>query len=144
LKPIRTPVRDSLCPSSFDPSSFEKKASQGGALKAASGRGQLIFTSFGPDRMTKCLSSSSLPIKTWHYVALVRNGDVVNVYLNGNSEPVITCESTAQYDAQDAFTFGGGSALFPTLEGKLDEIAVYDRVLSGREIAGHYQAAASR
>jgi hypothetical protein len=76
--------------------------------------------------------------KTWNHVAWVRDGDQVRVYLNGNAEPEIagTLESTIDATTSRRY-FGGRGDNFANMEGKLDEIAIYDRILPAEEIAAH-------
>ena len=56
------------------------------------------------------------------------------VYLNGNSEPEITLPLPAAFAPAGELTFGGCGERESNWEGRLDEIAVFDRVLSGEEI----------
>ena len=67
----------------------------------------------------------------WHFVVLVRDGIKLRVYLDGASTPLL--EGSAG-EATGKLIFGNG------LEGKLDEIAVFDRGLSPDEIAGFWKA----
>ena len=69
--------------------------------------------------------------KDWHHVALVRAGRKVAVYLDGR--PEIAGETSGAASGTELF-FG------KTLEGKIDEAAVFDRALSAAEIAAQYQA----
>jgi Concanavalin A-like lectin/glucanases superfamily len=80
--------------------------------------------------------------KTWNHAALVRDGSRVAVYLNGNPEPEIS-GTAAPEESKKIFVAGdtGGTANF---EGKMDEIAVYQRALSAEEIHHHYQCAGIR
>jgi Concanavalin A-like lectin/glucanases superfamily len=78
--------------------------------------------------------------KTWHHVALVRQGRQVRVYLDGNPE----IQGEADADASglgSTFTLGDRLAPSAAFEGKLDEVAIYDRALTADEIAEHVKAA---
>jgi len=75
--------------------------------------------------------------KTWHHVALVREDRRVAVYLDGNPDPELTGEA-APDPSREVF-FGGRSDLEATLEGRIDEIAIYPRVLPPAEIHHHYR-----
>ncbi len=72
---------------------------------------------------------------TWHHIVFVRHSDELQVYLDGSPEPEIIVSTS---DATPAMTsdlfFGGRSDDHSNWEGRLDEIAVFDRVLSADEI----------
>jgi hypothetical protein len=80
--------------------------------------------------------------KTWSHVVLVRDGGRVRVYLNGHAE--LEIDGGAAPEPQAASTecnFGGQPDASSSLEGKLSEAAIYDRVLTPAEVTDHYQAA---
>jgi len=73
---------------------------------------------------------------TWNHVVLVRDGDHIRVYLNGNTTPEI--DTTAPADTPKEVTevfFGGRCDNASNWEGRLDEIAVFNRALTGDEIS---------
>ena len=80
--------------------------------------------------------------KTWYHVAMVRDGRKIAVYLNGRKTPEIAGEVAmgCASDVQRVF-LGGRSDSFANFEGRIDEVAVYDRPLRADEIARHYFAA---
>ena len=82
---------------------------------------------------------------TWNQVVLVRDQDQVAVYLNGDSKPEIMGRVTSSIPpAVSQFFVGGccdGSASF---EGRIDEVAIYDRALTGDEVAQLYSAAVAK
>jgi hypothetical protein len=79
--------------------------------------------------------------KTWNHVALVREGDNVRVYLNGRAEAGLSGESPFGSSARGNEWYFGGAGPNSGLEGKLSDIAIYDRALPADEIANHYAAA---
>ncbi len=66
---------------------------------------------------------------------LVRDGERVRIHLNGNQQPEIETESPAGFPVGfDRLYFGGRCDNESNWEGRLDEIAVFDRALSPDEI----------
>ncbi|HYG78089.1 MAG TPA: PVC-type heme-binding CxxCH protein [Planctomycetota bacterium] len=105
--------------------------------KAIAG-GKVLF--FNGDTLNQVLEGKTeIPLKTWVHVALVRDGKNVIVYLNG--KPEITGEAASSVPAEGAeFFFGGRNDHLFDWEGKLDEAAIFDRVLSADEVAAQFAA----
>lgn len=74
---------------------------------------------------------TELPRWTWQHVVLVREVDMARVYLNG----VLELEMKASRVSVPSVFFGGRSDNENNWEGRLDEIAVYERALSAEEVA---------
>ena len=70
--------------------------------------------------------------RQWQHVVLVRNGAKLRTYLNGALE--FETENAAAPSGGECF-FGGRSDGDSPWEGRLDEIAVFDRALTPEEIA---------
>ena len=69
-------------------------------------------------------------------------GSAWTVYLDGKPEPEIAGEVGISLPAGCGDVWVGGRCdHFADFEGKIDEVAVYDRALSAREAAEHYRAA---
>ncbi len=99
----------------------------------------LLFN--GNARDEALVGKTVLETHTWHQVAFVRNGKHVTVYLNGNSKPEIDGELEPTFsDCEDLFLGGRSDGMFG-LEGRLDEVALYDRELTTDEISSHYATA---
>lgn len=78
----------------------------------------------------------------WHHLVVTRSGETIKVILDGGE--------TSSFDAKpddsppsDTFFFGGSCTGEGNFEGRLDEIAVFDRALSEKEIIELYRAGAS-
>jgi hypothetical protein len=72
---------------------------------------------------------------TWNHVVLIRDGDDVRVYLNGTTTPEISAKVSAEFSKRLAqLYFGGRTDNDSNWEGRLDEIAVFDRALTPQEI----------
>ncbi|MSU26769.1 MAG: c-type cytochrome [Pedosphaera sp.] len=99
--------------------------------------GRLYFQNgAGPPLVGK----SELALKDWHHVVLVRAGRKVTVHLDGEANPEISGEAGPAASAEPLH-FGGDTGSEFRFEGKLDEIAVFDRALSSAEVAAHWKAA---
>ena len=66
----------------------------------------------------------------WHFIVLVRDGAKLRVHLDGAAQPALEGDAG---EGNSKLVFGNG------LEGKLDEIAVFDRALSPEEIADFWK-----
>ena len=82
-----------------------------------------------------------LALRAWHHVVLAREGDRVRVHLDGRAEPEIsgTFRYTVPAGENTLFVGGRNDGMF-NFEGKLDEVAVYNRALGAGEINAHYRA----
>ena len=107
-----------------------ERLSIGGTNQAA---GMLIFST---SQGTRALAGGTgIKTRSWNHVVVVREGKKVEVYLNGTRE--ISGEVDAATKGGSWVYFGGGEEKPDSLEGKLDEVAIYDRALSADEIARH-------
>jgi hypothetical protein len=89
--------------------------------------GKLIFqTSSDP-----VAGKTEVPRWTWQHVVLVRDVDMARVYLNGTLE----IETKATRVNVPSMFFGGRSDHDSDWEGRLDEIAVFNRALSADEVS---------
>ena len=95
--------------------------------------GRLVFF-HGGDPAAAVAGKNEVPRWQWQQVVLVRDGDAVRAYLNGQLE--IEMKSAANFPAGfGQCFFGGRSDNDSNWEGRLDEIAVFDRALSAEEVA---------
>ncbi len=89
--------------------------------------GRLVFQQ-GDDE--PIVGETTIERWTWNQVLMVREGDRLRVYLNGNEEAEIDAEVASLSDPSIATCFvGGRSDNEANWEGRLDEVAVYDRAL---------------
>ncbi|RUL88110.1 LamG domain-containing protein [Tautonia sociabilis] len=94
-----------------------------------------LFVSNGEDHGDLLVGRSELPISRWCHVAFVRDGPRVRVHLNGDPDPEIDAERPSfSLEGPHALVLGGRIDGVAGLEGKLDEVAVYDRALTPEEI----------
>lgn len=101
-------------------------------------QGKLWFLA-GDDRRGKAGVAGKTAVErwTWHHVALTRDGAAVRVFLDGQGTPEIEVESPAiaADSRSERLFFGGRTDGHSNWEGRLDEISVFDRVLTAEEIA---------
>lgn len=99
-----------------------------------SGVGKLIFAG-GLEGKTE------IQRKTWNHVVMVRDRQKVRVYLNGSESPEIAGEVPGGQANQTGRVFvGGRHDSAANFEGKIDEVAIYDRALTQADIAEHFRA----
>jgi hypothetical protein len=95
--------------------------------------GRLIFF-HGDDQAKVAVGKSEIPRWQWQHVVLVRDVENVRVYLNGQLELEATAAVGALANVRQCF-FGGRSDNESNWEGRLDEIAIFDRALNAAEVA---------
>jgi hypothetical protein len=88
---------------------------------------------------TSLSGTTEVLLRTWHHVVLASAADRVAVYLDGRRE--IEGRLAPHPAGIDRLSIGGGTEPDPGLEGKLDEVAVYDRTLTAAEIEEHFRSA---
>ena len=98
----------------------------GNARPGAEGR--LVFRS--GDRFLA--GKTSLGLRQWHHVLVSRTKDSVTVHLDGAREPEISGTIGAAASAT-RWTFGGHPDGSFSLEGRIDELAVFDHAWSGSQ-----------
>lgn len=110
-----------------------------GLREETAGSRQLVLSSGGKEQVLP-LGSAKIARWTWHHLALVRSGDHIRVYLDGQALGEALAIPAAASNP-DSFFFGGSCSGQGNFEGRLDEIAVFDRALSEAEIAQLHPAA---
>ncbi len=77
---------------------------------------------------------------SWHHLVVVREPKSIRIYLDGNSRPEIQASVDSKWAnaRYEQFYFGGRCDNQSNWEGRLDEIAVFDRALSPHEAAALY------
>lgn len=102
--------------------------------------GRLIVYN-GDEKRTLLAGGTVLEPRRWYHVIYVRQGRDIAVYLDGRATPEISgaLEPGCPRDTPSLWIGGRSDALFG-LEGKLSQVAVYDRALTPGEAAEHYRA----
>ena len=106
--------------------------------------GKLIF--HNGDKSDQVLGGSTVIERwTWNHVVLVRDGDNVRAYLNGNPKPEIDGKAKSPIPPTVGQAFVGGRCDSDSnFEGRIDETAIYDRALTADEAANLYDAASGK
>lgn len=112
----------------------ETAADKPGLQLAIGGKpGRLVLT-----REPDARGATEIPLKTWHHVAVVREREKVAVYLDGKAD--LSARIPAGESAGPrALQIGGTKNGTDSLEGRIDEVAVYDRPLSQAEVEAHFR-----
>ena len=102
--------------------------------------GKLILFN-GNERDEVLVGRTTLALRAWHHIVMVREGNEVRVHLDGRAEPEIAATFSHTVPAGENTLFvGGRNDNLYNFEGKLDEVAVYPRALAAKEIAANYKA----
>lgn len=99
--------------------------------------GKLILFN-GNERDELLAGKSVIPLRTWSHVVFVRDGEQATLYLNGKLEVAGKLPAT-HANSPTAF-LGGRSDHFAPFEGRLDEAAIFDRVLTAEEVQSQFAA----
>lgn len=105
----------------------------GGTARAA---GRLVVTN--GDQVLE--GTTRVSPKTWQFVVLCRDATRVDLYLNGNPVPEAS-GILPRTNGAGRILIGAGSDSTATFEGRIDEVAVFDRRLEESEIARLYRRA---
>jgi uncharacterized protein Usg len=80
----------------------------------------------------------------WYHVAAVRGPDFLQLYVNGNLDAQVSVDFPQDYGTLPLYFASSGESYWDCkLSGSLDEVSLYNRVLSADEIAAIYQAGSS-
>ena len=101
------------------------------------GRLQGIFNS-GQD-LHRLHSKEPLSLRTWHHLALVRQGKELRLYVDGQPEASDMVTRVVELALPMPLTLGGAPAQGRYFEGMIDEVAFHNHALTPEEIARTYQ-----
>ena len=75
----------------------------------------------------------------WYHLVFVRNQEKIKAYINGKEE--ISGDLEITYSGSNHFFIGGRNDGFANFQGRIDEVAFFDRPLSAVEIGALYETA---
>lgn len=96
--------------------------------------GKLVFFR-GTDATSAVAGRTEIPRWQWHHVVLVRDGLKVRAFLDGQLEIETTLPVKSAPAGFGHIFLGGRSDNSANWEGRLDEVAVFDRALTAREVS---------
>ncbi|MEQ9408237.1 MAG: LamG-like jellyroll fold domain-containing protein [Fuerstiella sp.] len=96
--------------------------------------GRLVYQFGTGSEHAPAVGTTEVARWTWNHVVLVRDGQNVRVFLNGNPQPEIDVSIPDSAELPAQCFFGGRCDSDSSWEGRLDEIAVFDKALSEAEI----------
>ena len=85
-------------------------------------------------------STTSVGLNTWYFGVFVRESNIIRMYFNGNLEGTTTTPIIQNINNTGQATIGdlSGGGGYASLNGKIDDIRVYNRALSSCEITALY------
>ena len=106
--------------------------------------GKLIV--FSGNKLDQLVAGKTrIPTGSWAHVVMVRQDQKITVYLNGDPKPEIAASLPVGYPENCSDVLLGGRAdNFANLQGMLEEVALYDRVLTPTEVESHFEAAGAK
>ncbi len=84
--------------------------------------------------------SSILPLKTWRHVGVTADGEQLQFYEDGRLVAIAPCTALATSDS-DTLWFGTDASATQVWDGRIDEVALFDRALTAEEIEALYRTA---
>lgn len=82
-------------------------------------------------------SNSVLTNDEWQHIAAVKSGNTITFYRNGSFVNSLI-EPTTPVSNTNPVVIGGNTGLQYLLDGRLDEVRIYNRALTATEILNHY------
>lgn len=99
-------------------------------------RGSLKTTAGGLNLgCTNCVK-----LGVWSHVALTYDGNKVTLYINGVNKIDYTLVGTPKCTGASGLRIGGSNLPGDYVDALIDEVAVYDKALTGARVLAHYQA----
>jgi hypothetical protein len=102
--------------------------------------GRAAFSFYDGTNNPSAVSTTILAYNEWYHVAGVYNGNDVFIYINGTLEGTDARGAYNASPSSDPLVIGEWARVNRSYNGIIDDLAVYNRALSGNEIMEIYQA----
>jgi hypothetical protein len=100
-----------------------------------------IFTALIASDPTEAWADlSGIAVDTWYHAAFTYDGANLRSYVNGVMTGINDTTGKIRYDGVHGMIMGSSSPGYNVFNGLIDEVAVYDKVLSAARLLAHYQA----
>lgn len=80
-----------------------------------------------------CTSSLSYPLNAWYHVALVHDTTILRLYVNGSQVATASCNSSIRQGTVHTLFSNLADARY--FNGQMDDVRIYNRVISSTDIA---------
>jgi len=111
-------------------------------MRLDGGTGQLALVKSRVSLLGVSTAGQGVPTTGWHHVVCTKNGAAIKQYIDG-VDRTGTMTNATFIDNDEAISIGcdtyptGGAEFF---QGGIDEVAIYNRVLTPAEVLAHYNA----
>ena len=117
------------------------QGAEGNFVLALDDKGQLQATIRDRGGQLQSVTSAAfLPLREWRFIVMTADGDHLRVYVDGQLVASVPCAMMAA-SGSGTIWFGTDAEGTGLWDGRIDELAMFDRALSDSEIAGLHQAA---
>ncbi|QDV40625.1 FecR protein [Stieleria neptunia] len=94
----------------------------------------------GDGEVSSIEGGSGLPLKTWRHIVVTANGEQLQLYEDGKLVSSKPCAVVAASDS-DTVWFGTDANAAQVWDGRIDEVALFDRALAAEDVAALYRTA---
>ena len=117
------------------------RGAEGNFVLALDDKGRLQATIRNSGGQLRSVTSEVfLPLKAWRFIVMTADGDHLRMYVDGQLVASAPCATVAA-SATETVWFGTDAEGTRLWDGRIDELAMFDKALSDSEIAGLHQAA---
>ncbi len=99
-----------------------------------------VMIELATERFIRDFEDGSLPLAIWRHVIMTADGDQLRIYEDGQLVASTRCKVMTTSDSTSVW-FGTGADGSGLWNGRIDELALFDKALSDKDIADLHQAA---